>query len=56
MTEKSLQWQERLADCAGSGLGVQRWCAANHIPEHRYYYWRRRLTSAAPQPDASDVV
>ena len=47
MTDKSLQWRQLLADCAGSGLGVQRWCAARNIPEHRYYYWRRKLTPVA---------
>jgi hypothetical protein len=46
MTAKCLQWQEWLADCARSGLGVQRWCAAHDIPEHRFYYWRCKLSTA----------
>jgi len=54
MTEKSLQWQERLADCARSGLGVQRWCAVHNIPEHRYYYWRRKLMTE-PELHKQDV-
>jgi len=48
------QWRERLDDFARSGLSVERWCAAQGVPSHRYYYWRSKLAkSQAPPSDES---
>lgn len=49
MIDSSLseQWRQRLDDQAHSGLVVKEWCAAHDIPDHRYYYWRRRLAEPA---------
>jgi hypothetical protein len=47
------EWRERFDDYSRSGLSVSSWCAANDIPLHRYYYWRRRLSCDPATPTKS---
>lgn len=49
------QWRERFCAFAASGLSVGAWCAANEIPLHRYYYWRRKLSNGASVRVPTDV-
>jgi len=50
------EWRERLAEHAASGLSVHEWCELHNIPEHRYYYWRTRLSASKPATSHSAVV
>jgi hypothetical protein len=45
-------WRKRLDDCANSGKTVVYWCHRNNVSVHQYYYWKRRLAIAPPQPTA----
>lgn len=55
MTRQALaqEWRERLDDFAESEMTVQEWCDFNRLSIHQYYYWRRRLAPAQPQPSAN---
>jgi hypothetical protein len=57
MTNRSSisQWRDRFDDYARSGLSVERWCAARQIPSHRFYYWRRKVSSSATPRDYAGV-
>ena len=37
------QWRERISEQEGGGLSVRRFCQAQGIGEHLFYYWRKRL-------------
>src|ERR1700720_2686258 len=37
------QWRERIAEQERSGVSVRRFCQAQGIGEHLFYYWRKRL-------------
>ena len=43
------QWRERIAEQERSGLSVRRYCEAQGIGQHLFYYWRKRLRER-PQP------
>ena len=47
-TELKRLWESRIADQRSSGLSVSKWCEANQMKVHQFYYWSRRLTSPAP--------
>lgn len=47
--ERRALWQQRLAEQQASGLSIVAWCWQQDIPEHQFYYWRKRLT-ALPNP------
>ena len=38
-------WQRLLAEQQASGLSIIAWCFQQDIPEHQFYYWRKRLTA-----------
>ena len=50
------EWRERLVERSDSGLSVHEWCVLHNIPEHRYYYWRTRLSASKPVISQSVVV
>jgi hypothetical protein len=50
------QWRERFADCAGSGLSVEHWCASHGVSARKYYYWRRKLAKADVPSEGSEHV
>lgn len=41
------QWAEIIQKCRSSGQTNAAWCAENNINIKRYYYWLRRLRTAA---------
>lgn len=40
---KERQWRQWLKQWQHSGLSVRAFCAQHHLPEHRFYAWRRLL-------------
>ena len=42
-TELAQQWRQRLNAFEKAETTVVAWCWQHQIPEHRFYYWRRRL-------------
>src|ERR1700730_13064728 len=42
------QWREGTAERERSGVSVRRFCKAQGIGEHLFYYWRRRLREQQP--------
>lgn len=45
-TELAQQWRQRLHAFEQAQTSVVEWCWQQQIPEHRFYYWRRRLGGA----------
>jgi hypothetical protein len=41
--KKAALWQRRLGRFVSSGLAVARFCAAEHVSESSFYYWRKKL-------------
>jgi transposase-like protein len=37
------QWRGRIAEQERSGVSVRRYCEAQGIGQHLFYYWRKRL-------------
>lgn len=37
------RWRERIAEQERGGLSVRRYCEAQGIGQHLFYYWRKRL-------------
>jgi hypothetical protein len=46
--DKHAYWQDLLRRFPASGLGVRDFCARHAVPEHRFYWWRRRLRPCRP--------
>ena len=40
---KERNWRDVLRRFGTSGLGTKRFCAQEGVPEHQFYWWRRRL-------------
>ena len=41
------QWTEIIRECRSSGQTVSAWCAEHHINNKSYYYWLKRVRTAA---------
>ena len=41
------QWTQIILECQNSGLSNKEYCRQNGISEKAYYYWLRKLRSAA---------
>ncbi len=37
------EWEQRIANFASSGQSASKWCAANEISIHQFWYWKKRL-------------
>src|SRR5207302_2056545 len=46
--DKHAYWQDLLRRFAASGLRVRDFCARHAVPEHRFYWWQRRLRPCRP--------
>lgn len=40
-------WQQRLDNWQHSGLSSAEWCRQQQLPEHQFFYWKRKLLSVA---------
>ena len=49
-------WQEVLRLRRESGQTVKSFCESEGIPEHRYYYWRKRLSDDESDTAAAGFV
>ncbi len=46
------QWAAIIRERINSGKQVKEWCAENNISRHKYFYWLRKVKSAAVQEKA----
>jgi hypothetical protein len=37
------EWQALISDCKKSGLNPREYCQQNHLSQHRFNTWQRRL-------------
>lgn len=49
-TPRALQWRERLARQAASGMSVAAFCKSEGIGAHTFYWWRSRLGKLDTRP------
>ena len=52
------QWSQIIQTCRSSGMTVNNWCAENGIHPKSYYYWLRKMRTAAleQQPTSAPFV
>jgi hypothetical protein len=41
------EWIKLIHECCSSGQDVTSWCRENNIKTNRYYYWLRKIRTAA---------
>lgn len=44
---KMNQWMDIIRECRSSGQPVRSWCNEHDVNEKRYYYWLRKIRTAA---------
>ena len=52
------EWEVKVRQWKMSEKSITAWCQEHSIPEHRFYYWRKKLQAASPQvsKDSSSFV
>jgi len=43
MVAKTDEWRDRVAEQERCGMSVKGFCKERGLPEHQFYYWRKRL-------------
>jgi len=43
------EWEVKVRQWIMSEKSITAWCQEHSIPEHRFYYWRKKLQAASPQ-------
>lgn len=51
--ELHARWRDRLEDQRTSGLSIAAWCRQHHIPDHQFYYWKKKFS---PKDQGEQVV
>ncbi len=49
LSNRVLQWSEKIRQQSVSGKSAATWCSENSISYQSFLYWRKRLQSSAPQ-------
>lgn len=44
------RWKEKIADCRGRGMSVEKWCAEQRVSKTTYYRWERELFGKVQKP------
>ncbi|WP_368658708.1 IS66 family insertion sequence element accessory protein TnpB [Metabacillus halosaccharovorans] len=48
------EWEHRMANFMTSGQSASKWCTANDISIHQFWYWKKRLKATQePTSDSS---
>jgi len=56
ISARAAYWQDRFNEFTSSGLSVHCWCARQGVPEHRFYYWRRKFSKClSSNPPAAPI-
>ena len=42
-SELRIEWEQRIANFLSSGQSASKWCAANEVSIHQFWYWKKRL-------------
>ena len=42
-SELRSEWEQRIAHFISSGQSASKWCVANELSIHQFWYWKRRL-------------
>ena len=50
------QWKQIIQDCQKSGLSNKAYCQEQGISEKTYYYWLRKLRTAAVEQAAPEIM
>lgn len=54
-SNKRIEWEQRIADCASSGQTIATWCDANGVKLCNYSYWKRRLQDLSETEDIQPI-
>ena len=50
------EWEEVIGEQAKSGKTIREFCSERRIPEHRYYYWRRKVAGSSWADGFTELV
>ena len=50
------QWRQTIQECQKSGLSKKAYCQQQGISEKTYYYWLRKLRTAAVEQVAPEIM
>jgi hypothetical protein len=51
------EWEQRMENFMSSGQSTSKWCAANDINIHQFWYWKKRLkTTQNPVSESTKWV
>jgi hypothetical protein len=42
-SELKMEWEQRIANFLSSGQSASKWCAANEVSIHQFWYWKKRI-------------
>jgi hypothetical protein len=45
-SELRMEWEQRITNFLSSGQSASKWCAANEVSIHQFWYWKKRLKTA----------
>jgi hypothetical protein len=52
-SELRMEWEQRIANFLSSGQSASKWCAANEVSIHQFWYWKKRLKTTQNSVDDS---
>jgi hypothetical protein len=52
-SELRMEWEQRIANFLSSGQSASKWCAANEVSIHQFWYWKKRLKNTQNSVDDS---
>lgn len=52
-SELRIEWEQRIANFLSSGQSASKWCAANEVSIHQFWYWKKRLKNTQDNVDDS---
>lgn len=48
-----MEWEQRIANFLSSGQSASKWCAANEVSIHQFWYWKKRINTTQESVDDS---
>ncbi|MFD2444116.1 IS66 family insertion sequence element accessory protein TnpB [Bacillus sp. CGMCC 1.16607] len=52
-SELRIEWEQRMDNFISSGQSASKWCIANDINIHQFWYWKKRLKALQTQVTVS---
>ena len=50
------EWEQLIGQQSESGKTIKEFCAERRIPEHQYYYWRKKIVGSSRPSGFTELV